>query len=383
MFSSYVQPICLWNEKNDPTQTEGHIGGWGQSQNLENFFEEITIVDLASNRTFCAGRGDGTGVCDGDSGGGVSIIDGSTFYFRGIVSSGLRNQISCDVTKFSIFTDVLKFRTWIDQIISEDGDILIPKVVQRSNVRCTIISYSWKHLVEDSKKDLLTCRIYDQKIDHEGFSVAGYVNQNIQAIGILKNKEVKFLPENIGESSPGLIGFLVINCSIKTVNGKHCKGLNKLEVLILERNEIESIEGDSFKDLTKLDFLNLAHNEIQTLDPNLFQSLEILSAFAIPNNQIEFLDEKIFVKLRNVGNIELTSNKLTTIPKNLFKHNLSLGLIWLNGNKIQTISSTMFDHLSNLSLINLRNNVCVNGFYLRNRFDKMKNLLSRNCTLPV
>ena len=132
-FSSYIQPICLWKEKSDPTQTEGYIAGWGQSQNLEKFWEEIPtklkvpihtnefcflttkdLVDLASNRTFCAGRGDGTGICDGDSGGGVSITDGSHFYFRGIFSSGLRDLISCDVSKFAIFTDVLKFKLWID-----------------------------------------------------------------------------------------------------------------------------------------------------------------------------------------------------------------------------------------------------------------------------
>ena len=40
-FSFFVQPICLWNGKTDPNQTEGHIGGWGQSENLEKFFEEI------------------------------------------------------------------------------------------------------------------------------------------------------------------------------------------------------------------------------------------------------------------------------------------------------------------------------------------------------
>ena len=127
LFSTYVQPICLWNGDTPPSQTEGHIGGWGQSENLENFFEEIPtklkvpihtnefclltakdLSDLASNRTFCAGRGDGTGICTGDSGGGVSIKVGSTFYFRGIVSSGLYDEISCDVSKFAIFTDVLK-----------------------------------------------------------------------------------------------------------------------------------------------------------------------------------------------------------------------------------------------------------------------------------
>ena len=147
--SSYVQPICLWNGDTLPSQTEGHIGGWGQSENFENFYEDIPtklkvpihtneycfsvtkdLVDLGSNRTFCAGKGDGSGICTGDGGGGLSIKDGSHFYFRGIVSSGLFDEIGCDVSKFSIFTDVLQFKTWIDQIMTKDGEILIQKVVQ-------------------------------------------------------------------------------------------------------------------------------------------------------------------------------------------------------------------------------------------------------------
>ena len=401
-FSSFVQPICLWNEKTDPTQTEGHIGGWGKSQNLEETFEEIPtklkvpihanefcfltekeLVDLASNRTLCVGRGDRTGVCDGDSEGGVSIKVGSTFFFRGIVSSGLHDQISCDVSKFAIFTDALKFKPWIEQIMREDGEILIPKVV-RAVLSCNITSNSWPYLYVSESKALQTCYVQDQKIDDEGFSVADEPNLSVQRFDIDDNKEVKFLPENIAESFPALTVYQVLSCSIRFVHGKHFKGLNQLENINLARNEIESIDEDSFQDLTKLEELFLDHNKIKMMDPNWFQSLETLQLLFISYNQLDFLDEHSFDNLQNLRIISLSNNKLSTIPANLFKNNLKLKDINLNVNKIQTISSTMFDHLNNWIYINLQNNVCINDRYLSmRRLNEMKNVLSSNCTSPV
>ena len=386
-FSNYVQPICLWNGETDPTQTEGYIGGWGQSKNLKNFFKEIPkklkvpihtnefcflttkdLVDLASNRTFCAGRGDGTGIYTGDFGGGLSVKVRSTFYFRGIVSSCLYYQLSCDLSKYSIFTDVLKFKLWIDEIMSEEKNVL----------RCTIDRHLWRDLLES--KELQTCKINDQELDGEGFSVASDLNLNIQAFSIEGNKEVEFLPENIVESFPGLIAYRVIRCSIKTVNRKHFKGLNNLERLELQGNQIDSIQGDSFKDLARLVMLALNYNKIKIIDSSWFQSLETLRQLRIGGNQIELLDEKMFNILRNIREISLDNNKLSAVPANLFRDNLKLEEIRLGRNKIKTISPTMFDHLNNLTYVDLRSNVCVNDFFYQQRFDEMKNVLRINCT---
>ena len=401
MFSTYVQPICLWNGNTPPSQNEGHIGSWGQSENLEKFFEEIPtklklpihtqetcflttkdLVDLASNRTFCAGSGDGTGVCHGDNGGGLSIKVDSVFYFRGIVSSGLHDEISCDVSKFAIFTDVLKFKPWIDQIMREDSETLVPEAMS-TNLYCTIQLYAWEYLSGAETIMIRTCIIEDQKIDDERLSVADDANQSIQGFNIEGNKEVKFLPENIVESFPKLIAYQVYNCSIRTINAKHFKGLNNLELLFLDYNEVESIDGDAFKDLTKLEELSLHYNKITMIAPNLFQPLTSLEEFRAGNNEIEFLDENIFDNFQNIRSIALHNNKLSTIPANLFKNNLKLEGIFLDENKIKTISSTMFVHLQNLTYVGLRYNFCVNGFYLHNRFNIMKYILWTGCNSPL
>ena len=400
-FSTHVQPICLWNKKTQPTQTEGHIGGWGQSENLENNFEEIPtklvlpihandfcflttkdLVDLASNRTFCAGRGDGTGICTGDSGGGVSIIDGSTFYFRGIVSSGLHNQLGCDVSKFSIFTDVLKFKPWIHRTLIEEGEIWLSQIIKENQLNCTVGDVDrwfspWNGSY--SFEELNTCRIKNQAISAREFTIDVGTVENFEGFSIVNNKEVKFLPENIAESFPELIAYRVADCSITTVDVKHFCGLKKLQIMILKRNEIRILARDSFKELSNLRLLELNGNKIKTIDLKLFSSLTNLFILHLENNEIESLSEQIFNNLKKLTKIYLNNNNLTIIPEYLFINNLDLYEIHLGQNRIQTIWPMMFDHLKSLDTIKLESNICIDGNYDSDEFLYMKNALEKNC----
>ena len=337
------------------------------------------FVDLASNQAVCASKADDTGVCRVNSGGSLSIKVCSVFYYRGIVSSTLFDDMCSDISKFTIFTDVFKLKPWIDQFMREDGEILVPKVTQtnETQIRCT------KELEKLNGFMIQACKIENQKIDAEDFSIAADPNRDFQAIHIWNNKEVKFLPENIVECFPRLMLYDVSDCSIKIVNDKYFKALNKLEVLTLQRNEIELIDGNTFKDLRKLQKLLLEQNKIKTIDPNSFQSLENLWELRIGYNKIELLDANIFDNLKNLRLITLNNNKLTTIPANLFKNNLNLEEIFFRENKIQTISSITFDHLTELRYVDLRNSVCVNDHYHQSGFHVMKHVLRTNCTSPV
>jgi hypothetical protein len=107
-FTNYIQPICLWESPFDPPQTSGVVVGYGKSEDSTIIHENIpkvinvpihsqencflrnpALVPISSKRTFCGGNRDGTGVCNGDSGGGLVISLNNVFYLRGIVSSSL------------------------------------------------------------------------------------------------------------------------------------------------------------------------------------------------------------------------------------------------------------------------------------------------------
>ncbi|KAL7013098.1 hypothetical protein ACKWTF_015192 [Chironomus riparius] len=81
-----------------------------------------TFRDILTGRTFCAGTGAGQGVCSGDSGSGFVVEIGSSssliaFHLRGIVSASLAESIlGCDVNSYSVFTDALKYISWINSL---------------------------------------------------------------------------------------------------------------------------------------------------------------------------------------------------------------------------------------------------------------------------
>lgn len=149
-YSAFVQPICIWDHENEPFVSQGTVTGWGRSEDLSKkhetdpkllkvtiltneqcFLESKPLIDLSSNRTFCAGLRNGSGVCHGDSGGSLFFKDHEQYYLKGIVSSSLIAEDGCDVSNYAVYTKVVKFRDWIQKIT---GIILIPST---STVRPT------------------------------------------------------------------------------------------------------------------------------------------------------------------------------------------------------------------------------------------------------
>jgi len=139
-FSRHIQPICLIDSNSSlATRTEGVVVGYGKDedpqklhlnipksiklpihQNEDCFLKNYELARFSSNRTFCGGNGNGTGICQGDSGSGLVVTDGTAYYLRGIVSASLNNMTyGCDVDTYSIFTNVLKFTDWINSVSIE------------------------------------------------------------------------------------------------------------------------------------------------------------------------------------------------------------------------------------------------------------------------
>ena len=126
-FGKYIQPICLMYANSTVAEkTEGIVVGFGKDedpykfhlniakylripihQNEDCFLKNPELLKLSSKRTFCGGAGNGTGVCQGDSGSGLVVTDGHVYYLRGIVSASLWNTTyGFDVDTYSIFTNI-------------------------------------------------------------------------------------------------------------------------------------------------------------------------------------------------------------------------------------------------------------------------------------
>lgn len=141
-YNKFIKPICLWDQDDNVQQLEGRMGtvvGWGKngrttpaSKPLMGIAVEIVSESqclrsdpafqfMTSNRTFCAGNLNGSGPCNGDSGGALMIEKDGRWYFRGIISTSLLDPKtgSCDLNKYVVFTDVAKFQAWIADILDK------------------------------------------------------------------------------------------------------------------------------------------------------------------------------------------------------------------------------------------------------------------------
>lgn len=139
-YTDYIQPVCLWREDDDQSTIVNKLGtvigfGFDETDAISNTLREARIPVVSAiecveknqggfaakltSRMFCAGFRNGTGACNGDSGGGLFFNDGNTWYIRGIVSFTKPREDAniCDPNEYTVFMDVAKYLDWIGQYL--------------------------------------------------------------------------------------------------------------------------------------------------------------------------------------------------------------------------------------------------------------------------
>lgn len=136
-FSSYVQPVCLPDTEIELNLEEALVAGWGMNENgilptvpkqvktpiASNercFSTNEDAIAVSSERTFCAGSLDGSGICRGDSGAGVVIKADRRYYLRGIASVADVTSGKCNASKYAVYVNVLNFVAWIIEKTDKD-----------------------------------------------------------------------------------------------------------------------------------------------------------------------------------------------------------------------------------------------------------------------
>lgn len=134
--NEHVQPACV-NREEHITGQYGVAVGWGFTEDdevsstlkaarmpvvstaacLEH--DRATFGQSLDSSSFCAGNTNGTTVCNGDSGGGLHMKRGDTWYVVGITSfTAVRdtNRYVCRTDSYAAFTNVATFAPWIQSI---------------------------------------------------------------------------------------------------------------------------------------------------------------------------------------------------------------------------------------------------------------------------
>jgi hypothetical protein len=117
-----------------------------------------------------------------------------------------------------------------------------------------IESGGWSYL---SPTWIRTCFMKSKTvINSEGFEIAPK-DETMKGLWMQNNKKIEFLPENVSDTYPNLVGYNAPKNSITQITPKNFKGLVKLEILYLQYNQIETIPVETFKDLSSMKYLYL------------------------------------------------------------------------------------------------------------------------------
>uniref|UniRef100_A0A182N6R9 Peptidase S1 domain-containing protein n=1 Tax=Anopheles dirus TaxID=7168 RepID=A0A182N6R9_9DIPT len=140
-YNDFIQPICLWNRREDQNSivnTTGTVIGFGYSDGYKTSLQEVRIPVVSTieciednpaygakltSGMFCAGNRTGVGPCNGDSGGGMFFNQSDVWYIRGLVSftKPLESDM-CDPNEYTVFTDVAKYKDWIEQHLPRSSE---------------------------------------------------------------------------------------------------------------------------------------------------------------------------------------------------------------------------------------------------------------------
>jgi secreted trypsin-like serine protease len=142
-FSRYISPICISNENSTRNDDEFVIAGWGKKEGSRRDHEEIpTKITLSieeradcyekieefskigSKNMFCAGAED-VKVCSGDSGSGLVIPVGGSYFLKGILSVSKTDISGCSGEKLALYTDVTKYFEFIEFIDQGNWNLFI------------------------------------------------------------------------------------------------------------------------------------------------------------------------------------------------------------------------------------------------------------------
>jgi len=129
---SLYPPVCLPMDTNNEGGS-GHVYGWGQTE--DGFTSDVlqeTMVDISSSHcpqasdtfaddSFLCVKGTSSGVCEGDSGGPLTLVSEGAHTLVGIVSHGGQAAAACGQSPYDVFMKVSSFLPWIDSTILANG----------------------------------------------------------------------------------------------------------------------------------------------------------------------------------------------------------------------------------------------------------------------
>lgn len=201
-----------------------------------------------------------------------------------------------------------------------------------------------------------------------GNHLDGKTESDVEAL-IIKNQNVTFLPNDLGEKFENLKRLEVTSSNLKAANDENFEQMN-LQTLKLRKNSLEKFDVQIFDDLEEL---NLDENQISEIGYLKSETLEIIS---INYNQLNNLTTDNFKSLPNLMEFYAKNNKIEVLKSEFFRHNEKLTKVDFSNNNLDFIDFKIANKFSNFDL---SGNPCLNDHEVFNETSIIDEKVKESC----
>lgn len=144
---------------------------------------------------------------------------------------------------------------------------------------------------------------------------------------------------------------------VAAIEGNAFTGLNTLEQLHLQRNQIEMLPADVFRGLKNLRFLKLSINSMETIDGSIFRDQVMMTGLHLSKNLFATLPLNLFWGLNSLATLILNAQTLSDLDPLIFKDLANLTALILASNQLTYIRPGLFDKTVALKILDLSFNL--------------------------
>jgi len=131
---------------------------------------------------------------------------------------------------------------------------------------------------------------------------------------------------------------------------KFSNGINGIQSLKFDSNNISTIDYDAFIYLTSLKKLSLSNNSLNCLTTNNFINLFSLEHLNLSLNKITYIEARTFENLNKLITLDISQNLLISLDADVFYGLKSLKNLHVKG-FVFSVNNQSFNHLSNINSI--------------------------------
>ncbi|XP_054000229.1 leucine-rich repeats and immunoglobulin-like domains protein 3 [Hylaeus anthracinus] len=143
---------------------------------------------------------------------------------------------------------------------------------------------------------------------------------------------------------------------IQTIQGLSLRGLKNLKELRLKRNKIEVLDDGAFWPLKNLTVLQLDFNLLSTVRKGGLFGLERLEKLTLSHNRIRTIEAQAWDLCKEIIELDLSHNEITSIERGTFDFLEKLEKLKMDHNQITYISDGAFSSTPNLQILELNSN---------------------------